>query len=249
MRLHRGVAERVEGELGGEVQILVLADVHLAREVLHRRDTSVEIAELSDPHGIRTIEDVPLPDRKLRLGPRRRQEVPLRTDRLPERDGVRASGKTATYADDRYGSVHLLELYQKQRGAANRRTQHPNPEFFGIIYPGFSRDPRKHGPRNISRPLKNRPRLSETPVDAVETRLLMGPQLARSPLFQAGLRAWPDGRTFQPPSQCSPHPFARPSSPAPTSSPATGGTRFRPQSAGRASAGPAAGAPSSSVSR
>ena len=126
---------------------------------------------------------------------------------------------------------------------------HPNPEFFGIIYPGFSRDPRKHGPRNISRPLKNRPRLSETPVDAVETRLLMGPQLARSPLFQAGLRAWPDGRTFQPPSQCSPHPFARPSSPAPTSSPATGGTRFRPQSAGRASAGPAAGAPSSSVSR
>ena len=127
--------------------------------------------------------------------------------------------------------------------------RHPNPEFFGIIYPGFSRDPRKHGPRNISRPLKNRPRLSETPVDAVETRLLMGPQLARSPLFQAGLRAWPDGRTFQPPSQCSPHPFARPSSPAPTSSPATGGTRFRPQSAGRASAGPAAGAPSSSVSR
>ena len=124
-----------------------------------------------------------------------------------------------------------------------------NPEFFGIIYPGFSRDPRKHGPRNISRPLRNRPRLSETPVGAVETRLLMGPQLARSPLFQAGLRAWPDGRTFQPPSQCSPHPFARPSSPAPTSSPATGGTRFRPQSAGRASAGPAAGAPSSSVSR
>ena len=129
------------------------------------------------------------------------------------------------------------------------RPRHPNPEFFGIIYPGFSRDPRKHGPRNISRPLKNRPRLSETPVDAVETRLLMGPQLARSPLFQAGLRAWPDGRTFQPPSQCSPHPFARPSSPAPTSSPATGGTRFRPQSAGRASAGPAAGAPSSSLSR
>ena len=170
-------------------------------------------------------------------------------------------GVTATFREESSGRCDQMVVRPNAKAAKTLTPQcdlspiwnlwpcHPNPEFFGIIYPGFSRDPRKHGPRNISRPLKNRPRLSETPVDAVETRLLMGPQLARSPLFQAGLRAWPDGRTFQPPSQCSPHPFARPSSPPPTSSPATGGTRFRPQSAGRASAGPAAGAPSSSVSR
>ena len=87
--------------------------------------------------------------------------------------------------------------------------------------------PRKHGPRNISRPLENRPRLSETPVGAAETRLLMGPQLARSPLFQAGLRAWPDGRTFKSPPECSRpsavslrsavHPFARSFRPRPLS--------------------------------
>ena len=53
-----------------------------------------------------------------------------------------------------------------------------------------------HWAINIFCALENQPRLSETPVGADGTRLLMGPQLAQSPLFQARLRAWPDGRTF-----------------------------------------------------
>ena len=131
----------------------------------------------------------------------------------------------------------------KRMGIYDR--EHPYPEKLRDKLSRSFSNPIKHCPINIFRPHENRPRLSETPVGAAETRLLGVPQLARSPRFQAKASAWQDSFTFKPPSKRSPHPLARPSSSAPPSTLATGDTHFRPHPAGRASAGPAAGVPSS----
>jgi len=117
VRLHERVRKRVERELRREVEILVLARVHLAREVLHRRDAGVEVAELPHAHRIRALEDVALAERQFRVRARQRQQALLRQDGVPERHRRGASGKAATHADDGDRTIHVLWIvYHKTTG-------------------------------------------------------------------------------------------------------------------------------------
>ena len=116
VRMHLRVVERVKGQLGREVQVLILASIDLTREVLHRRNARIQLVELADPRWIRTIEDVPLADRKLRIGTRHRQHAFLRHDGIPQGRGRPAAGKTATHADNGDWTIHIcVVLYHKKR--------------------------------------------------------------------------------------------------------------------------------------
>jgi len=67
--------------------------------------------------------------------------------------------------------------------------KHPYPGFSGIIYPGFSSDPRKHWMKNIFRRVQNRPRLSRLAVLACGLTTETGCTAAAPPPNRRGRRA------------------------------------------------------------
>ena len=73
MRAKPGVGKRVKRKLRRKIEILILAGVHLTREVLHRGYTREERPTLTHPHGIGPLEDVVLSKRYLGVGAKRRK--------------------------------------------------------------------------------------------------------------------------------------------------------------------------------
>ena len=126
MRAHGRIRQRIHGQLRGEIQILVLAGIELAREILLRRHAGVEVAQLSDARRVGPREDVLLSERNLRVRPRLRQQGPPRHDRPPQRRRGAATCETATHADNGDCAVHTI-LYLLVSGArSGTRTRTSN---------------------------------------------------------------------------------------------------------------------------